>query len=416
MNLLNLLEQDGFNPKRVANTDGGEYACPCPFCGGEDRFRVWPEKDRFWCRQCNAKGDSIEYLRKAKGLSFKEACDYLNISFALHTTNKQNKQESKTVLNIKAWQEKAMDFIKKSQEYLWQNTFALEFLENERFLKRETIKHFRLGFNPFNIFEPAANWGLKDRNKVFLPNGIVIPIFKDNKILRVKIRRFNKTPKYRAVAGSNMQPVIFKKSANCVIVVESELDAMLVWQETNCSILALGSVSMFPDDKALKTLKKAKHVIILLDYDRPGIEKALNLWLKHFKYATWLVPPTGKDPTECFAKGVQFEDWLPSYAFTPARKEIYTVCDREEIDKRENLRMPMIKKLSETLNKGQNYTTLKGIWQGRKVNVLRLRTVLFNEHLKITTLEKLYGAIINSNNQVQDKVNNNELDIFENPF
>ncbi|WP_022670853.1 CHC2 zinc finger domain-containing protein [Hippea alviniae] len=415
MNLLNLLEQDGFNPKRVASTDGGEYACPCPFCGGEDRFRVWPEKDRFWCRQCNAKGDSIEYLKKAKGLSFKEACSYLNISPALHT-NKQNKQKSKTVSNIKAWQEKAMNFVKKSQEYLWQNAFALEFLENERFLKRETIKHFRLGFNPFNIFESAANWGLKDRNRVFLPKGVVIPIFKDNQILRVKIRRFNETPKYKAFAGSNMQPVIFEKSVDCVIVVESELDGMLLWQETNCSILALGSVAIFPDDKILKTLKRAKHVIILLDYDKPGIEKVLNLWLKHFRYATWLVPPIGKDPTECFAKGVQFEDWLPSYAFAPARKEIYTVCDKEEIDRRENFRMPMIEKLSETLNNGQSYITLKGIWQGRKADALRLRTVLFNKHLKITTLEKLYDAIINTNNQVQDRVKDNGLDVFENPF
>ena len=26
--------------KKVAATDGGEYAGPCPFCGGDDRFRV----------------------------------------------------------------------------------------------------------------------------------------------------------------------------------------------------------------------------------------------------------------------------------------------------------------------------------------------------------------------------------------
>jgi len=28
--------------KRVATTGGGEYAGPCPMCGGRDRFRKWP--------------------------------------------------------------------------------------------------------------------------------------------------------------------------------------------------------------------------------------------------------------------------------------------------------------------------------------------------------------------------------------
>ena len=33
-----------------------EYAGPCPFCGGEDRFRVWLDKSNYWCRSCQAKG------------------------------------------------------------------------------------------------------------------------------------------------------------------------------------------------------------------------------------------------------------------------------------------------------------------------------------------------------------------------
>ena len=44
-----------------------EWAGPCPKCGGEDRFRVWPEAGNsgtgsFWCRQCGWKGfcDSLD--------------------------------------------------------------------------------------------------------------------------------------------------------------------------------------------------------------------------------------------------------------------------------------------------------------------------------------------------------------------
>ena len=62
--------------KRVACTGGGEYAGPCPFCGGKDRFRVWPEdgdRGRWWCRQCQRSGDAVDYLRARDALTFKEA-------------------------------------------------------------------------------------------------------------------------------------------------------------------------------------------------------------------------------------------------------------------------------------------------------------------------------------------------------
>ncbi len=60
--LLSLLGNDT-QLRRVSSTDSGEYAGPCPFCQGTDRFRVWPyaEKPRWWCRQCGRKGDLIDY-------------------------------------------------------------------------------------------------------------------------------------------------------------------------------------------------------------------------------------------------------------------------------------------------------------------------------------------------------------------
>ncbi|MEO0562494.1 MAG: primase-helicase zinc-binding domain-containing protein, partial [Chloroflexota bacterium] len=78
INLLSLLAGDY---KRAGSTGGGEFAGPCPFCGGKDRFRVWPNDDvpRWWCRQCDAKGDAITLLQKRDGLSFGEACERLRI-------------------------------------------------------------------------------------------------------------------------------------------------------------------------------------------------------------------------------------------------------------------------------------------------------------------------------------------------
>ena len=73
--------------QRVASTGNGEYSGPCPVCGGNDRFRVWPnegDKGRFWCRQCDIKGDSIDYLRVVKGLSFQDACLELDVKPQKH--------------------------------------------------------------------------------------------------------------------------------------------------------------------------------------------------------------------------------------------------------------------------------------------------------------------------------------------
>lgn len=59
--------------------DGSEHGGPCPWCGGDDRFRVWPDQGtgdlgRYWCRRCGRKGDIIDFLRDYKGLTFQEAC------------------------------------------------------------------------------------------------------------------------------------------------------------------------------------------------------------------------------------------------------------------------------------------------------------------------------------------------------
>ena len=55
MNILDALGLIGWTGKKAATTNGGEYAGPCPNCGGSDRFRVWPvEKGgegRCWCRR-----------------------------------------------------------------------------------------------------------------------------------------------------------------------------------------------------------------------------------------------------------------------------------------------------------------------------------------------------------------------------
>lgn len=88
MTLLDIIGRD-VKLKRAAATGGGEYHGPCPVCGGNDRFRVQPEKGKtgkFACRKCEISGDGIDYLRKVKGLTFQEACKELDYTPPENTT------------------------------------------------------------------------------------------------------------------------------------------------------------------------------------------------------------------------------------------------------------------------------------------------------------------------------------------
>ena len=94
MNILDLIEADGGTMKCMAMTYGGEYAGACPWCGGVDRFRVWPERGRYWCRNCGKHGDTIQYLRDKRGLTFQYACRFIGRDPSEAWTNG---------LNIRAW-------------------------------------------------------------------------------------------------------------------------------------------------------------------------------------------------------------------------------------------------------------------------------------------------------------------------
>lgn len=61
-NLVDLLSEYGFSPVKKTAT---EWPSPCPFCGGKDRFQIWPDegegRGHYWCRQCDAKGVAFNF-------------------------------------------------------------------------------------------------------------------------------------------------------------------------------------------------------------------------------------------------------------------------------------------------------------------------------------------------------------------
>ena len=69
--------------KRVAATGGGEFAGPCPVCGGRDRFHVQPGTNRWFCRRCTGGPeqdgwkDTIDLQMRLSGETFLQAVQSL---------------------------------------------------------------------------------------------------------------------------------------------------------------------------------------------------------------------------------------------------------------------------------------------------------------------------------------------------
>jgi len=85
--------------KKTADELGG----PCPKCGGDDRFSVWPSKGNFYCRQCEWKGDAITFLQWRDSKTFTDLVkEYAPDEYKSDTGRKKKQQPGKSK-SIFAW-------------------------------------------------------------------------------------------------------------------------------------------------------------------------------------------------------------------------------------------------------------------------------------------------------------------------
>jgi DNA primase len=320
MTFLELL-QVNVTLKRVAMTNGGEYAGPCPFCGGRDRFRVWPNQSggRYWCRGCRKHGDAIQWLRDTRGLSFQEACAELGIDpHSRPKTEKPPRRPGEIKPNNPLWQKKAGSFLAQAKWNLWKNQDALTWLHS-RGLRDNTIQAASLGWNAVGRYEDRQDWGLdlpQDEKgkvkKLWFPVGLVIPFVSNGAVLRLRIRRPGCQRRYMIVSGSDMRPMILGEGKDRVVVLESDLDAILIEQEGGeiVSVVALGNAQAKPDRETHEVLNRADLILISLDFDEAGRKSAWQFWLSTYPNARRWPVPIGKDPSEAFQEGLNIRAWI----------------------------------------------------------------------------------------------------------
>jgi len=322
VDLLTLIGRDT-TLKRVASTKGGEYVGPCPFCGGEDRFNVWPNADppHWWCRQCEKGGDAIAYIMQRDGLDFRAACQYLS--------GGRPKLKSVTVVKGKPaarpspqppneeWQTAAAQIRLYCAAMLWEpeGEDARHWL-NERGLTDETLNRHYIGFNKAD----RRLYGL------WVPRGITIPHWQEslNRIWGIKIRlSTNRPDKYRAVKGS--RPCLYLADNlvghEVAVICEGEFDALLLAQEVGdpstgsgqalVSVVALGSAAnkVKAIDAGLPFLLEVKRLLVATDNDEEG-ERAAAYLLERTRRARRLRVPQGNDVTDFWKAGGDLREWV----------------------------------------------------------------------------------------------------------
>lgn len=110
--IIAIIEREGFTVKQK----GRALWLSCPF--HEDKtpsLKINPDKQTFYCFSCNSGGDSIAFIQKLHGLTFKEALNYLNIE-GNHPVEINHKGQAKRQL-LKAFRSWEHEYLRRLTDY-----------------------------------------------------------------------------------------------------------------------------------------------------------------------------------------------------------------------------------------------------------------------------------------------------------
>lgn len=355
--LLNLLQNRGFSPRKISANNGGEFCAPCPVCGDggkgkeSDRFHIWPWREnggkcagRYWCRQCGISGDTIAFLQKIDGLTFPQACAELGIHIdqpgPIHSSRYQAPPTAPRTPEIwspktypepgQIWQEKAANLLVDCQERLQATPEALAWLA-DRGISAELARTYGLGYNLSSKgrdrYRPRAAWGLPEKQqsgkdkRLWIPRGWMIPARnRSGQLVQLRIRRLNadvetfaSNIKYLPIDGSSMATMVLHPEAEVLVVVESGFDAILLAGLTEGKIGAITTWNSAarPDTSAHGLISKASLILGGLDYDQGG-DREQDWWRSQYRHYRRLpaLPGDAKDPGDAAKAGVDLRDWL----------------------------------------------------------------------------------------------------------
>lgn len=359
--IIDLFHEHGLHPvKKTAK----EWASPCPCCGGHDRCNIWPEEQDgrgyYWCRQCDAKGDGIQFLRDYMDMSYTDACKRVGVApvanlkapslppsrrvetFKASSAPTDNLAE----VDVPTWRSRASAFVAWATDHLLNTPVQMNWLA-ARGIDATAVRRYSIGYNPGEkgkncIIRQRSVWGLPPEKKedgkdkrLWLPRGIVIPQIlpaahegkesPNGEVHRVRIRRtdedrveFRPKHKFHVVPGSAMDVLWLPCTTSChagggvVVVTEAELDAVALHAHGGDLVHCVASMTsnirnLTPE--TFERLQNALCILVALDFDGAG-DDGWPRWEATFPRARRWNVPAGKDPGEAFALGEDLRLWL----------------------------------------------------------------------------------------------------------
>jgi len=303
---------EGLNLKRVASTGGGEFAGPCPFCGGVDRFRVQPANNIWLCRNCTdgVWRDVIDFIARRDNLSIAQAAAKLTDGLKV-TETKPAPKITRPAYGPPPleWQDQARQAVKDCQETLYTEAGAraLAYLEKRGFTP-ETLRRFSIGYSR----------GYKSGD-LWIPEGITIPGFIDGAIWYLKIRTNEQEgkPKYTLVKGSKPAAIFnadsLRAADNCLIT-EGEFNAMIATQELGglIPVASMGGSASNRIDLATWGVYFMLHklVLALFDNDSAGETGSIALYAALGDRVKLAALPDGHDLNSYHQAGFSLKAWI----------------------------------------------------------------------------------------------------------
>lgn len=317
--------------RRTAGTNGGEWKGPCPFCGGSDRFCVWPEHPdgcgRWWCRQCKRSGDAIDFVREKYNLDFDAAIRQLlggTVPVEDDAPDNARAAQRRTTPATAAgpppteWQETVWPLVDRFQEMLWSDAGrgARRWLHERYGLRDDTIRAWRLGYCPRGQKYAGIPGG-------FVHRGITIPWWCGDDLWAVKVRLpvpDGTRGKYRRIAcddWTGAREALYgvqhwDRSLTDCFTTEGEFDAMHLWQASagRANVLTAGNDSSTLADRWIPLLLGMERVWIATDADHD--RKAARYWFDVVgQRGRRAAPPGGyKDVTDAWRAGEDVQAWV----------------------------------------------------------------------------------------------------------
>jgi DNA primase len=327
VNLLDVVVKDVML-KKVSTHNGGEWAGECPFCGGHDRFRVWPFSAHpgWWCRQCDRTGDAISYIEQLEGVAFGEACSILGLTPtapqravstpSTHTASRRpfEDREDWIALTDPDWARLAHRFVNRCCAVLHHEDAGQPGREYllRRGLSLAVAAQYSIGYLPV---EYRACWGSAE---VFLPAGIVIPWYADiqtTALWKVNVRRLDGgSPKYLMAKGSAnglFGVDQFWQPGLVAVLMEGELDALAfgtAMPSHTVIPLATGSTQGARLKRWISKLALADQIVLAFDSDKAGHDAAA-WWQGVFPDAVRRVP-TRHDVNDMVIDSEDVSSWI----------------------------------------------------------------------------------------------------------